>query len=230
MWIVPSVCGRAALVPLVAACRESGMTRPVSALVEIGASAAGLGRPANWSLIPAVGRLEPVDCVHIASLAAAPAEPIGILPADHSPVSDGWDVALERAAGRWNIAYSNDLLSAGKHPVGGADRVTGAVCIGGELARILRPVLPAGMTLADARIAWATLGRALGALVYLKGVVVEMRPERVAGAKDAALLRDPERRARLFRWLNDEVRPLVRKVREARAADAMADADADRAV
>jgi hypothetical protein len=66
--------------------------------------------------------------------------------------------------------------------------------------------------------------------VYLKGVVVEMRSERVAAAAPATFSRDPDRRARLFRWLNDEVRPLVRKVREARAADAMADADADRAV
>lgn len=228
MWIIPSVCGRGELAPLMTAARATGMSSPVTALFDIRDSAAGLAPIAQWRLIPAVGRLAAADCLRIARLSAPAPGPLGFLPADHLPLTAGWDVLLERAAGQWNIAYCNDLVSAGRHPVGGADRVTGAVCIGGRLAREMGDVLPVGMTFSDARVAWATLGRALGALRYLPGVEIEWRRERAVDERaDPA---DPESRARLFRWLNDELRPLARRVREARAEEALAGADAACAV
>lgn len=228
MWITPSVCGRDQLVPLMTAARATGMSSPVTALFDIRDSAAGLPPLAQWRLIPAVGRLAAADCLRIARLSAPMAGPLGFLPADHVPLTPGWDAALERAAGDWNIAYCNDLVSAGRHPVGGADRVTGAVCIGARLAREMGDVLPAGMTFSDARVAWATLGRTLGALRYLPGVEVEWRRERAIDERGYPA--DPESRARLFRWLNDDLRPLARRVREARAEEALAGADAARAV
>lgn len=230
MWIVPSVCGRAQLAPLIDAGYETAMTAPLGVLFDIRDGAAGLYPPPDWRLIPAVGRVEAAECVRIAAMPRPAGETIGFLPADHVPLTPGWDRALERAAGRWNIAYCNDLVSAKRHPVGGADHLSGAVCFGGALADAVGPLIPAGMSLDDARIAWAALGRSLGALRYLKGVEVEWRRERAAAARVPGRRLDPDRRARLFRWLNDELRPLARRLREVRAADAVSRADESCAV
>lgn len=220
MWIIPSVCGREDLAPLMHACRATAPLCAVTALCDIRVSAAGLPSLPRWRLIPALGPLAAADCVRIARLAGAAEGPIGFLAADHRPLTPAWDAALARAAGQWNIAYCNDLVSAGRHPVGGADRVTGAICIGAGLVREMGEVLPTGMTLADARVAWAALGRALGCLRYLSDVAVEWRPERSGEVRPLPGAEPPERRARLFRWLNDELRPLAARVREARAAAA----------
>ena len=223
MWIVPSAGGRPPARPeplrrgegplarLMEACRKTGMTGEAFCLLDITCDRARLEVPETWTVVPALSRVSPAEAARLAMLARPDAEHYGILTDDHVPRTKGWDRALGLAAGRWNVAYCNDLVHAGRDPRTGTAKVTGAVCLGGDLVREMGAAIPDGMTLADARRAWMALGRSLGLLRYLPGVVVERR----RGEKGPFEHPDEcaEGRARLFRWLNDEHRPLARRLR-----------------
>jgi hypothetical protein len=218
MWIIPSVCDGARLEPLLAACRATGMIQPARCLVDLRRPfqhdpAHGRRLPHDWTLIPALGVPEAAEVVRILRSSAPPAPFYGILPVDHRPLTPGWDRALSRAAGEWQIACCHDALTQGKTARGGMDRATGLVCIGGALAHAMGELIPAGMSLDDARLAWMALGRSLGIVRHLGTVAVDRRP----GPDYVAPRAELRERPRLFRWLNDEMKPMAARLREAMA-------------
>lgn len=219
MWICAPADDAGSLREVMDACEETAMSVEVFCLTDMALEHAYRRLPANWTLVPAVGRVGLADAVELARL-ARPAEPAyGILPPGHLPRTRAWDTALSLAAGRWNVAYSNDLFEGGRHPMTGLDKVTGAVCLGGELVREMGSIIPRGLGYAEAAMTWVSLGRALGLLRYLPDVVVERQLDYPAGG-DPAPEADELARARLFRWLNDEARPLIRRVRRAISREA----------
>lgn len=229
MWIIPSVLTRARVQRLIELTQDTGMTAGAVCLVDIREPRGALDLPANWTVVPALGPLSLSETVRIA-MSAAPfarghAMPVGILPADHAPRTRGWDRALEDAAGDWSIACSNDLMLAGCDWRTGEACATGAVCFGAGLVRVVGDIVPDGMSLTDARLAWTALGTSLRRLDYMPGVVVQA-PH--AGS-DGSPRRKPDPmpgligddRAALFRWLNDDLRPLVARILEAMAREAV---------
>lgn len=222
MWIIPSVCNRARLQPLVESALASNMRENVVCLFDIRGPAPYPDVPPNWTLVPAVASLSAAETVRIARLSAPKAESFGILPVDHRPLTPGWDAALTRAAGSWNVAFCNDIVSQGDHALGGADHLTGAFCLGGSLVQEVGDIIPSGMTLFDARVAWMALGQRLGLLRFLRSVVVEKTGEAPDELPLPPGIYDSDRRARLFRWLNDELRPLAARLREAMAREQQA--------
>lgn len=219
MWIIPSVCDRARLQSLVESAMATDMREDAVCLFDIRGAGPHPGLPPNWTIVPTVTALPASETVRLAQRSAPGAGTFGILAPTHRPVTPGWDVALSRAAGNWNIAYCNDVVSQGRHALGGADHLTGAFCLGGALVREVGHIIPAGMTLPDARVAWLALGQRLGLLRFLRTVVVE----KIDGEDEVLPLPagsyDADRRARLFRWLNDELRPMAARLREAIARD-----------
>lgn len=90
---------------------------------------------------------------------------VGFMGDDHLPRTEGWDVTMEAATGRWGVAYGNDLLQ-------GANLAT-AVFIGSGIVSTLGYYVPPGLKHLYFESPWMAWGRALGSLTYLDDVVIE---------------------------------------------------------
>lgn len=90
---------------------------------------------------------------------------VGFMGDDHLPRTEGWDARLEAAAGRWGVAYGNDLLQGAK--------LATAVSIGSGIVSTLGYYVPPGLKHLYFEAPWMAWGRALNALTYLDDVVIE---------------------------------------------------------
>jgi hypothetical protein len=109
-------------------------------------------------------RIGPILNRHAADYAER-CDVVGFMGDDHLPRTERWDVALEAAAGRWGVAYGNDLLQ-------GANLAT-AVFIGSGIVGTLGYYVPPGLKHLYFESPWMTWGRALDSLTYLDDVVIE---------------------------------------------------------
>lgn len=212
MWIAQPLAGHAALKRFLDACSRTGMTEDLLVLADLRIKFPRTDFPPNCHLVPVLGPVSFNDTVAIARGLKPDAAYLGFLPSGYLPRSPCWDTRLASAAGDWNIAQANDLHHLGRHPLTGLPAITGAVALGGKLARAI-DVVPKGMEWAQAAATWSHLGRALGLLEYRRDVVIENTDWAAGGRASVPADFGGDPQARLFRWLNDEARPLIRDLR-----------------
>lgn len=114
---------------------------------------------------------------------------------DMVPVTEGWQQRLEEAAGDWNIAYTRDGFVNGIKAKTGQPWMSGAMCIGGKLARKVGYLSIPGTWHHSMDRIYSMIGERLGLMRYLDDVMVEHRHPKIKARErdDTDLDRQPAR-------------------------------------
>ncbi len=101
----------------------------------------------------------------------------GWLADDTYPRTEGWDTALEQAAGEWCLSYANDLWFADgditRHELEIGDNLSSGLCWGGELVRTVGWWALPEVRQAGIDTAWTSICGPLGLNRYLDDIIVE---------------------------------------------------------
>ena len=169
MWFVPTRLRPHRLQKFLDGCVTTGMTMPGLIVVdgEDGGDYSGVRLPANWRIETAPRRAEVCGRMEAYFQAHPAAAFYSIVNDDVVPETPGWDVALAREAGDWNVAYPWDTLTVDKAvPPGQPWRgVATQFMVGGCLARAVGSFALGFLhTMVDR--AWMDIGEGLGRLRF----------------------------------------------------------------
>lgn len=158
------------------ACARTGMTSPGVVYTD-GTRYPRLRLPRNWEAHHEPEWLGLQGSMQWCFETFPDATAYGWLADDTRPRSDGWDRGLEQAAGRWNLAYANDLwFAADSHEAARlADgfNLSSGLCFGGDLVRAVGWWALPGVRQAGIDTAWTEIVRPLGLHRYRPDIVVE---------------------------------------------------------
>jgi hypothetical protein len=99
----------------------------------------------------------------------------GWLADDTYPATPGWNLALERAAGDWQLSYAADGGYINPADLHAGTYFSSGLCWGGELVRTVGWWALPGLKAAWIDIAWADIVSPLGLHRYLPDVLVDHR-------------------------------------------------------
>lgn len=123
-----------------------------------GGDYSGVRLPENWVMLVAPKRGEVGGRMEDYFKTLGSADFYSIVNDDVVPLTPGWDVALARKAGLWNVVYPDDTLNG--------ERMATQFVVGGELVRAVGSFsLGFIHTMVDR--AWMDIGRAVDRLIYV---------------------------------------------------------------
>lgn len=169
MWILPTR-GRAKYCQEVLdACENTGMSTPGLVWVDgWDDSYKGLRLPGNWRMTFTSQRVELCGVLRHFFKNNRALPWYGFISDDNLPRTLGWDRRLAEAAGRWRVAYPDDLYPARE----GRHRVQTPV-IGGELVRAVGGLTPSWSVHFIVDLYWEHIADVLDVDAYLPDAVVE---------------------------------------------------------
>lgn len=182
-------------------CAYEGLRVPPGWSVKRWRDHVGLARQINWLL-----KVYPDERCY------------GRLDDDMVPVTEGWQQRLEEAAGDWNIAYTRDGFINGRKSKTGQPWMSGAMAIGGDLARAVGYLSIPGTWHHSMDRVYSLIGDRLGRLRYLDDVMVEHRHHRIRARErdETDLERQPQRDwSAITRWQRGELQEICGRIEQA---------------
>lgn len=163
MYFVPTRGRPDRLQKFLNGCVETGMTMPGLIVVDgkDGGDYSRVRLPKNWTLQVAETRAEACGRMENYFKRHQSADFYAMITDDVVPLTKQWDQSLALAAGDWNMAYPDDMIS-------GKDMATNFV-IGGKLVRTVGSF---GLNFIHTMVdrAWMDIARNIGRLIYCPSI------------------------------------------------------------
>lgn len=193
MWILPSRNRQEMCQATLDAAEATGFTGP--GIVSLDGCDYDLRLPEGWEVKRWSGHVGLAHQINWLLKKYPEAKCYGRLDDDMIPVTDGWQQRLEDAAGDWSIAYTRDEFVNGIKEKTGQPWMSGAMCIGGELARAVGYLSIPGTWHHSMDRVYSQIGERLGLLRYLDNVTVKHlhHRNRTRERDDTDLDRQPQR-------------------------------------
>ena len=193
MWIMPTRNRQAMCQAALDAAERTGFRGP--GIVSLDGCEYDLRLPLGWEIKQWPGQVGLAHQINWFLKKYPDERCYGRLDDDMVPITEGWQQRLEDAAGDWNIAYTRDNFVNGVKKKTGQPWMSGAMCIGGELARTVGYLSIPGTWHHSMDRVYSQIGERLGLLRYLEDVTVEHLHHRTGARErdDTDLERQPQR-------------------------------------